>query len=365
MAVVGVRPSVLIGHSVGEIVAATVAGLFTLADGVTFLAARSRLIESVSAPGGMAAVAAPAEEVRPLLLRWPELAVAAVNAPEQCVVSGGAGALAEAVEALRARDWTVTPLHVTAAFHSPLMEEVAEPLAEVLRGIAFQEPRLPIVSNLTGRVAAPRELATPEYWVRHMTRSVEFAAGVRTIAERGRHVFLELGPSTALTSLARQAVPQEQHRWLSCLRRKDTTGATLDAALAGAYTAGLTIAWNEVHADGPGRRIPLPGYAFDRRAYRLPARPAARAGAVGAGHPCWAARARRPATGGSSRPGSVRRPPRTWRTTPSAARPSCPRPRTWNCCWRSRTRSTGTPAGRWRTSASTRRCSSRTGRRCC
>ncbi|WP_371681563.1 type I polyketide synthase [Streptomyces sp. NBC_01276] len=281
----GVRPSVLIGHSVGEIVAATVAGLFTLADGVTFLAARSRLIESVSAPGGMAAVAAPAEEVRPLLLRWPELAVAAVNAPEQCVVSGGAGALAEAVEALRARDWTVTPLHVTAAFHSPLMEEVAEPLAEVLRGIAFQEPRLPIVSNLTGRVAAPRELATPEYWVRHMTRSVEFAAGVRTIAERGRHVFLELGPSTALTSLARQAVPQEQHRWLSCLRRKDTTGATLDAALAGAYTAGLTIAWNEVHADGPGRRIPLPGYAFDRRAYRLPARPAARAGAVGAGHP--------------------------------------------------------------------------------
>lgn len=281
----GVRPSVLIGHSVGEIVAATVAGLFSLADGVTFLAARSRLIESVSAPGGMAAVAAPAEEVRPLLLPWPELAVAAVNAPEQCVVSGGAGALAEAVEALRARGWTVTPLHVTAAFHSPLMEEVAEPLAEVLRGLSFGEPRLPIVSNLTGRIAAPRELATPEYWVHHMTRSVEFAAGVRTIAERGRHVFLEVGPSTALTSLARQSVPQEQHRWLSCLRRKDTTGATLDAALAGAYTAGLNIAWGEVHADGPGRRIPLPGYAFDRRSYRLPARPAARAGAVGAGHP--------------------------------------------------------------------------------
>ncbi|MFE9222561.1 type I polyketide synthase [Streptomyces lavendulae] len=281
----GVRPSVLIGHSVGEIVAATVAGLFSLADGVTFLAARSRLIESVSAPGGMAAVAAPAEEVRPLLLPWPELAVAAVNAPEQCVVSGAAGALAEAVEALRARDWTVTPLHVTAAFHSPLLEEVAEPLAEVLRGISFGEPRLPIVSNLTGRIAAPRELATPEYWVHHMTRSVEFAAGVRTIAERGRHVFLEVGPSTALTSLARQCVPQEQHRWLSCLRRKDTTGATLDAALAGAYTAGLNIAWGEVHADGPGRRIPLPGYAFDRRSYRLPARPAARAGAAGAGHP--------------------------------------------------------------------------------
>lgn len=281
----GVRPSVLIGHSVGEIVAATVAGLFSLADGVAFLAARSRLIESVSVPGSMAAVAAPADEVRPLLAKWPDLAVAAVNAPEQCVLSGGERSLAGAVEELRGRGWTVTPLHVSAAFHSPLMAGVSEPLAEVLRGIAFQEPRLPLVSNLTGRIADPRELATPDYWVRHVNETVEFAAGVRTIAERGRHVFLEVGPSTALTSLARQSVPQDQHRWLSCLRRKDTTAATLDAALAGAYTAGLNIAWGEVHAGRPGRRIPLPPYAFDRRGYRLPARPAARGGSAEGLHP--------------------------------------------------------------------------------
>ncbi|MCX5381055.1 type I polyketide synthase [Streptomyces sp. NBC_00091] len=281
----GVRPSVLIGHSVGEIVAATVAGLFTLADGVAFLAARSRLIESVRAPGSMAAVSAPVEEVRPLLEAWPELGVAAVNAPEQCVVSGGAGALAQAVEALRAAGRTVTELHVTAAFHSPLMAEVSEPLAEVLRGITFHEPQLPLVSNLTGRIAEPRELATPEYWVRHVNETVEFAAGVRTIAERGRHVFLELGPSSALTSLARRSVRQEQHRWLSSLRSKDTTGAALDAALAGAYAAGLSIAWDEVHAGGPGRRIALPGYAFDRRGYRLPARPAGRGAAADGRHP--------------------------------------------------------------------------------
>ncbi|MEU3724192.1 beta-ketoacyl synthase N-terminal-like domain-containing protein [Streptomyces sp. NPDC031705] len=280
----GVRPSVLIGHSVGEIVAATVAGLFTLADGVAFLAARSRLIESVGTPGSMAAVSAPVEEVRPLLERWPELAVAAVNAPRQCVVSGGTGALAQAVEALRAAGWTVTELHVTAAFHSPLMVGVSEPLAEVLRGIAFHEPQLPVVSNLTGRIAAPGEMATPEYWVRHVNETVEFAAGVRTIAERGRHVFLEVGPSSALISLARRGVPQEQHRWLSSLRAKDTTGAALDAALAGAYAAGLSVDWDAVYADGPGRRIALPGYAFDRRAYRLPARPAGR-GAAGDGHP--------------------------------------------------------------------------------
>ncbi|MFD8985672.1 type I polyketide synthase, partial [Streptomyces sp. NPDC059564] len=281
----GVRPSVLIGHSVGEIVAATVAGLFSLADGVAFLAARSRLIESVSVPGSMAAVAAPADEVRPPLAKWPDLAVAAVNAPEQCVISGGERSLAEAVEELRGRGWTVTPLHVSAAFHSPLMAEVSEPLAEVLRGISFQEPRLPLVSNLTGRIADPRELATPAYWVRHVNETVEFAAGVRTIAERGRHVFLEVGPSTALTSLARRSLPQDQHRWLSCLRRKDATAAPLDAALAGAYTAGLNIAWGEVHAGGPGRRIALPPYAFDRRGYRLPARPAARGGSAEGLHP--------------------------------------------------------------------------------
>ncbi|MFF5707370.1 type I polyketide synthase [Streptomyces sp. NPDC012794] len=280
----GVRPSVLIGHSVGEIVAATVAGLFTLADGVAFLAARSRLIESVRAPGSMAAVSAPVEEVRPLLEKWPGLAVAAVNAPQQCVVSGAAGALARAVEELRAAGRTVTELHVNAAFHSPLMAEVSEPLAEVLRGIAFHEPRLPVVSNLTGRIADPRELATPGYWVRHVNETVEFAAGVRTIAERGRHVFLEVGPSSALTSLARRGVPQEQHRWLSSLRAKDTSGAALDAALAGAYAAGLNIDWAAVHAGGPGRRIALPGYAFDRRGYRLPARPAGR-GAADGGHP--------------------------------------------------------------------------------
>ncbi|MFD8148720.1 type I polyketide synthase [Streptomyces sp. NPDC059708] len=281
----GVRPSVLIGHSVGEIVAATVAGLFTLPDGVAFLAARSRLIESVSEPGGMAAVSAPAEEVRERLAKWPRLAVAAVNAPQQVVVSGAADALAEAVEALREPGWTVTELHVTAAFHSPLMAGVSEPLAEVLRGIRFREPQLPLVSNLTGRIADPRELATPEYWVRHVNETVEFAAGVRTIAERGRHVFLEVGPSSALTSLARRGVPQEQHRWLSSLRAKDTAGTALEAALAGAYTAGLNIDWGAVYAGRAGRRIPLPGYVFDRREYRLPARPAGRGGAGGDGHP--------------------------------------------------------------------------------
>ncbi|WTI84752.1 acyltransferase domain-containing protein (plasmid) [Streptomyces sp. NBC_00726] len=269
----GVRPSVLIGHSVGEIVAATVAGLFTLDDGIAFVTARAALIESVPRPGGMAAVSAPAQEVAPLLAAWPDLAVAADNAPQQCVVSGAAGSLDAAVTALRERGWNVTPLRVAAAFHSPLMAEVSDELGKTLAAVEFHEPRLPIVSNLTGRIATYAELATPDYWIRHVNETVAFAEGVRTIDARGRHVFLEVGPSSALTSLARQCVDPARHRWLSCLSPKDETGIRLTNALAGAYTAGLNIAWSQVYEGRPGRRIELPPYAFDSRPYRLPVRP--------------------------------------------------------------------------------------------
>ncbi|MEU3610476.1 beta-ketoacyl synthase N-terminal-like domain-containing protein, partial [Streptomyces sp. NPDC035033] len=280
----GVKPSVLIGHSVGEIVAATVAGLFTLADGTAFLSARATLIESVSRPGGMAAVSAPAQEVAPLLAAWPDLAVAADNAPRQCVVSGAADSLDAAVAALRDQGRDVTPLRVAAPFHSPLMAEISERLGKVLASVEFHEPRLPIVSNLTGRIAPYAELATADYWIRHVNETVAFAEGVRAIDARGRHVFLEVGPSGALTSLARQCVDPARHRWLSCLSPKDEAGTRLTAALAGAYEAGLNIAWSQVYADRPGRRIELPPYAFDRRSYRLPARTGGRLAADGA-HP--------------------------------------------------------------------------------
>ncbi|WP_240799939.1 type I polyketide synthase [Streptomyces sp. A1277] len=308
----GVRPSVLIGHSVGEIAAATVAGLFTLADGIAFLTARAALIESVSRPGGMAAVSAPAREVAPLLAAWSDLAVAADNAPQQCVVSGATASLDAAVAALRERGWNVTPLRVAAPFHSPLMAEVSEQLGKALASVEFHEPRLPLVSNLTGRIATYAELATADYWIRHVNETVAFAEGVRTIDTRGRHVFVEVGPSSALTSLARQCVDPARHRWLSCLSRKDETGIRLTTALAGAYTAGLNIAWSRVYADRPGRRIELPPYAFDRRPYRLPAPSGHRTAADGT-HPLLG----RPTTPGGSPAAAVR----TFAARISATRP--------------------------------------------
>lgn len=267
----GIRPSVLLGHSVGEVVAATVAGLFSLPDGVAFLMRRAELIES-AAPGGMAAVTAPVSEITPVLAQWRDLAVAAINAPAQCVISGAAGSLAAATAALTARGIPVRPLRVATAFHSPLVAGIAGELRAALSGVQFHEPALTIMSNLTGAVAPPRVMGTPDYWARHAGETVNFAAGARAVGKRGKHVFLEAGPSMTLTVLARECLPGGGHTWLSCLHPRDQAGEMIDRALAGMYTAGLSITWAEVYAGRSCRRMPLPGYVFDRHRYGLPAR---------------------------------------------------------------------------------------------
>ncbi len=267
----GIRPNVLIGHSVGEVVAATVSGLFSLPDGVAFLATRARLIGSVTTPGGMAAAAASAADLAPLIEPWPDLAIAAINAPQQCVLSGGSASLGAATELLRERGIDVRPLGVSTAFHSPLMAGISDDLRAFLDGVDFHEPTMTIVSNLTGDVVPPREMATADYWIRHLTEAVDFAAGIQAVGNRGKHVFVEVGPSATLTMLARQCLPDGPHRWLTCLHPKEPAGATISRALAGMYTAGLNPSWVDVYAGRPVSKVALPSYAFDRRRYWLPA----------------------------------------------------------------------------------------------
>ncbi|WP_190140428.1 type I polyketide synthase, partial [Streptomyces longispororuber] len=280
----GVKPNVLIGHSIGEVVAATVAGLFSLQDAVTLVAARSALMQSVRAEGGMAAVSAPAEQVSELLQGRPQLALAAVNGPEQCVISGARQDLAEVSAALRAQGVRVNDLAVSHAFHSPLMAEVFDDFRAALASLTFREPSISLISNLTGKVARARELSTVEYWVRHIGEPVQFLSGIRALAKRGRHAVIEIGPSAMLTALAKACVNAEDHVWLASLRRRDSdtpaqAGATL-RALADFYAAGLNVDWHAYHA---GRTLPLenlPTYAFQRKRYWLPA-PARRAATGG------------------------------------------------------------------------------------
>ncbi|GLZ42502.1 type I polyketide synthase [Actinokineospora sp. NBRC 105648] len=281
----GAKPAALIGHSIGEVVAATVAGLFTLPDAIKLVAARGRLMQSVTAPGGMAAVTAPAEDVLPLLAGYSDLAMAAYNAPSQCVVSGGTESLAAVTAKLTEQGVNVKQLAVSHAFHSPLMTEVFDEFRAALAEISFHEPKLTLISNLTGKVARVAQISDPEYWVRHIGEAVNFAAGMKALERRGKHVFIEVGPSGALTSLAKKCVTAEDHRWLTSVHPKDPEGATVRKSVAQLYTSGATVAWANFHGDRAGTTLVLPTYAFEHKRYWLPEGKGAWAQTRGGGHP--------------------------------------------------------------------------------
>ncbi len=279
----GIAPSVLIGHSIGEVVAAAVGGVLSLPDAVALVAARGRLMQSVAAPGGMVAVRAASDEVAPLFAGHADLAFAAFNAPGQCVISGGRAALEDVTRGLAARGIGTQRLPVSHAFHSPLMREVSPAFRAAVQDITFRDPEITIVSNLSGRVVAAGEMADPEYWVRQLGEPVDFAGGMRTLARRGEHAFIELGPAPTLTALGRRCVPVPgDHVWLASMRPGETDGSTVVRSLAEGYAAGLPVSWRDVHRGSAGRRTALPTYAFDRARYWLPTRDG-RAGAGGPG----------------------------------------------------------------------------------
>ncbi len=266
----GLRPSVLIGHSLGELTAAAVSGLFPLEDAVRVVAVRGRLSGSVAQPGGMAAVGAPAEEVVPFLEPYPDLVVGAVNGPTQCLLSGGAGSLAEVGRALEDEGIKITPLRGSVPYHSPLLAGILDDFRAVLETVRFGTPNMTIVSNVTGQVVRAAQLATPDYWVRHLVSPVSFEAGVHAVEKRGRHAFVEIGPSTAMTALARTCARDDGHLWLGSTYRDDKDAEMIRRSLAQLYCAGLPVSWTGYHQGRHGRRVQLPGYAFDRRPYWLP-----------------------------------------------------------------------------------------------
>lgn len=262
----GIQPETMIGHSIGEYVAACLAGVFSLEDALALVAERGRLMQQMPA-GAMLSVRLSEEEVRPLLLR--DLCVAAVNAPSQCVVAGPFGAIEKLEKELAARKLDCTRLHTSHAFHSEMMKPMLAAFIEKVSAVERNPPRLRFVSNVTGTWITPAQAMDPHYWAMHLAQTVRFADGVRTLNETGAWL-VEVGPGQTLSALAQQQMPVPSQPKLATLRRPQETAADheiLLATLGHLWQAGIRIDWQEFYADERRGRVPLPTYPFERERY--------------------------------------------------------------------------------------------------
>ncbi|MFF8732399.1 SDR family NAD(P)-dependent oxidoreductase [Streptomyces sp. NPDC015171] len=292
----GVRPDVVVGHSIGEVVAAHVAGVLSLEDAAALVAARGRLMQALPSGGAMVAVAATEAEIAEHLGGGVDLA--AVNAPGSVVLSGDETAVLAVAEKLREQGRRVKRLTVSHAFHSALMEPMLAEFAAALSELTWNEPVIPVISNVTGKPAELGQLTDPAYWVDHVRRPVRFAEG---IAASAGSVFLELGPGGALTGAIAESAAEDA---VSVPALRDDRGEeqALLAAVAGLFVRGTHVNWAAVLPKGATEaHVDLPTYAFDHRHYWL--QPAAATDAVALGqstadHPLLGAVVEVPETGG-------------------------------------------------------------------
>ncbi|MEU8042461.1 type I polyketide synthase, partial [Streptosporangium sp. NPDC049078] len=273
----GVRPGVLAGHSVGEIVAAHVAGVLSLADACVLVAGRARLMQALPSGGAMVSVRASEEQVAELLAgREGEVSVAAVNGPASVVISGTEEAVLGVAAALEERGVRTKRLRVSHAFHSPLMDPMLEDFRTLARTLTYDPPRIPIVSTLTGEQATAERLCSPEYWVEQVRGAVRFSDAVRTLHDQGVRAYLELGPDGVLTAMASDTLAAladvaagtasgPDALLAPVLRGGQDEQKTIVTALAGLYVRGIPVSWPAVLPDA--RRVQLPTYAFQKERF--------------------------------------------------------------------------------------------------
>jgi acyl transferase domain-containing protein/surfactin synthase thioesterase subunit/acyl carrier protein len=268
----GVTPDAVMGHSIGEFTACCVAGVFDLQPALELVVRRGSLMQSLSDRGGMLAIMAPRDAVLEAVGDIDGLAIAASNGPVNTVVSGSDAAISEAEGRLTETSVAHKRLEVSHGFHSGIVDSILQDLEAAAGSVDSRAPDIPLVANRTGEVfdAAP----TAAYWRDHARGMVRFDDGMRTLAALGHTTFLEVGPGPGLLSLGRTCVDSDAE-FLASLDPRREDWAVLFDSLRRLYLAGHAIQWDEVNAGFDNRRIPLPGYPFERRRYWLSDGPAA------------------------------------------------------------------------------------------
>ncbi|RAY12757.1 hypothetical protein DPM19_24530, partial [Actinomadura craniellae] len=287
----GLLPDYLIGHSVGELAAAHAAGVLTLPDACTLVAARGRLMQAAPANGAMIAINASEEQVQAAITSHADtgsreaphdqVAIAAINGPAATVISGDHDAVHQVADRLRNQGHRTRVLNVSHAFHSPHMDHAANELTHLTRQLTCNQPTIPLISNLTGTLASAGEHASPDYWSRHLRQAVRFHHGITALHHHGVTTYLELGPDAALTPMITETLaaedPTADPTVLATLQRDRPEAAGLITALATAYTHGAAIDWTGLIApagaadSGRAPHVPLPTYPFQRQRYWLDA----------------------------------------------------------------------------------------------
>ncbi|MEM7417081.1 MAG: type I polyketide synthase [Gemmatimonadota bacterium] len=260
----GVRPSYVTGHSLGEYVAATVAGVMSLEDALPLVILRGRLMQGLPEGGAMLAIDAGEADVLEAMQGLEGLSIAGVNGPTNTVVSGEVEAV-EAVEAsFAAKDVRCTRLEVSHAFHSHRMDPILDEFEQAVAAVTLRPPRLGIVSNLTGALMTAEDATSPARWRRHIREAVRFSPSLETLADAGVRVAVEIGPHPVLSGMGAAALPGAQIAWTPSLRRGTEEWPTLLRALGSLYRSGLDIDWASFADDRGGRIVSAPTYPFQR-----------------------------------------------------------------------------------------------------
>ena len=263
----GIEPSVVMGHSVGEYVAACVAGVFSVEDGLKLIAARARLMHALPQDGAMVSVMADEHRVIKAIAPYKEtVSIAAINGPMSVVISGAKDSIQAIVTELEGEGIKTKPLAVSHAFHSPLMAPMLTAFEEAANGIDYASPAMTLISNVSGQIAND-EVTQPAYWVQHVREPVRFAKSMDVVAQQDCPILLELGPKPVLLGMGRQCIADDVHYWLPSLREGRSDWEQILESLGELYVQGVDIDWQGFDKDYGRRRVVLPTYPWQRKRF--------------------------------------------------------------------------------------------------